>query len=497
MKNIYILAALISSMFFGYSANASVYFVNGTTGNAAYDGSTPVYTNGNHGPLNTISAAVSVASANDDIYVSNAQYSETVTLTKNITLHNSSNVRLSDLVMNGTGIGLTLDGNLNITSALTLTDGYIYTDSYSMVIVDYTVAQNGGSKNSFVYGPFGVRVASSASHRMLHFPIGKDTTYRPATIDATPASSNSNIFVGEVFNSAPDQLCTPASEGIDNVSTVRHWCFYTTCTGIRAAKITLAYGSDDGVNTDQTVIIKTDDDTAACWMNICATFNGDNNAGDVTSGCRFYAMGCFALGNVDQPINALPVKLVSFDTKLINPNVAQLKWSTASEINNNYFTIERTTDPTSNNWVTVCRRNGHGTSNVMNNYSCNDSTIAEAGQSVVYYRPKQVDYNGATEYFMVKKLALTLVNIGSAVEGVYPNPATDRLNITYRATENTELQLRLLTTDGRVVLMKRVLATSGQQNLDLELTDDNIAKGVYVLEIASDREVSRHKIYKQ
>jgi hypothetical protein len=78
-------------------------------------------------------------------------------------------------------------------------------------------------------------------------------------------------------------------------------------------------------------------------------------------------------------------------------NSVLLEWSTASEENNDYFTIERSFNGVS--WVAIGKVNGAGTTTVENFYSFEDKKPVEG---ISYYRLKQTDYNGEYSYSSVK-----------------------------------------------------------------------------------------------
>jgi hypothetical protein len=98
--------------------------------------------------------------------------------------------------------------------------------------------------------------------------------------------------------------------------------------------------------------------------------------------------------NVDgNCIGSLPIELISFDvTNISNYNL--LGWSTASEINNDYFLIERTVD--GHNWFEVTKTNGAGNSESIIKYDFMDGGYRNV---VNYYRLTQVDYDGKSETF--------------------------------------------------------------------------------------------------
>jgi hypothetical protein len=190
-----------------------------------------------------------------------------------------------------------------------------------------------------------------------------------------------------------------------------------------------------------------------------------------------------------------PVKMVSFEAKKINDNQVQLNWRTSSEENNDHISIEKTYD--NQNWEEVCRVPGHGTTQTPHNYSCTDNNASEGGHAVAYYRPKQVDYNGAYAYFNTIKIRLVNAASTASVQGVYPNPATDRLYIQYNSSDNDVFTIRLLSLDGKELKNQQYVAKEGQQTIDLDIAEQDLKSGFYILQVENNGQVYTNKIYKQ
>ena len=96
--------------------------------------------------------------------------------------------------------------------------------------------------------------------------------------------------------------------------------------------------------------------------------------------------------NITQPPIALPIELVSFIGTTQN-NVNTLMWVTASEHNNDYFTLERTSNGI--DFEVIANINGSGNSNEMNEY-----TVIDPINTLIinYYKLKQTDYDGKYQY---------------------------------------------------------------------------------------------------
>ena len=91
----------------------------------------------------------------------------------------------------------------------------------------------------------------------------------------------------------------------------------------------------------------------------------------------------------------LPVTLLNFEVDCEN-GFTVLNWSTASEINNDYFVIEKSTDAI--NFFPIATVQGNGNSNTVLSYTYTDET---PNYATTYYRLKQVDFDGKFEYFNV------------------------------------------------------------------------------------------------
>jgi hypothetical protein len=100
----------------------------------------------------------------------------------------------------------------------------------------------------------------------------------------------------------------------------------------------------------------------------------------------------------------LPVSLLSFNV-FNNNNSVQLKWITASEVSNDYFSIERSNDGYA--WTSIGTVKGVTGSNTNTTYSFTDKNINAA---ITYYRLKQVDNKGSFSYSEIRKLTTAVVN---------------------------------------------------------------------------------------
>ncbi len=122
-------------------------------------------------------------------------------------------------------------------------------------------------------------------------------------------------------------------------------------------------------------------------------------------------------------MSALPVKLQTFHATCLGSHV-QLNWSTASEINNQYFVIETSADEV--NWKRLTKIAGAGNSASVKQYSYTD---ANAITGNVFYRLQQIDFDGKSSYSDIIKTAQC--NVMEQGVLLYPNPSNGNVNIQY------------------------------------------------------------------
>ena len=129
--------------------------------------------------------------------------------------------------------------------------------------------------------------------------------------------------------------------------------------------------------------------------------------------------------------SSLPVNLLAFDARVVG-NSVELAWVTAGEESNDYFVVQRSQDWYT--WSDIGFVSGNGTTDRMTDYSFTDLTPPNGR---VFYRLKQVDFNGEFEIFEIKLVDV----IGNLNTLAYPNPATDRISIPARQSEVSEVRL--------------------------------------------------------
>lgn len=188
------------------------------------------------------------------------------------------------------------------------------------------------------------------------------------------------------------------------------------------------------------------------------------SATDASTGAT--ADGSFLNGEVEDSQftsnQVLPVRLSSFEVSSVR-NDAKLSWTTASELDNDYFHIQRSAD--GQYFETIGKIQGNGTTSTESSYSFTDRNIGKLNGEV-YYRLKQVDYNGKSE---LSHIVSTRFDLRSDSK-VYPNPVYNRLKI-HTGKYKGDVTVNLLDVSGRMIISKTI------SNRDIML--DDVREGYY------------------
>lgn len=164
----------------------------------------------------------------------------------------------------------------------------------------------------------------------------------------------------------------------------------------------------------------------------------------------------------------LPIKLLSFAGACDKQNVV-LKWSTATETNNSYFTVERSIEEI--NWQMIGTVEGAGNSSSLRTYSLIDRL---PGQAISYYRLKQTDFDGNNKYGLV----VTVEKCdGGTAESLtpYPNPSDGKFVLLFTGDRSQVYSTEILNSIGEKIYE----AIGFQSKFDLS----NKPRGVYFVQI--------------
>jgi len=183
----------------------------------------------------------------------------------------------------------------------------------------------------------------------------------------------------------------------------------------------------------------------------------------------------------------LPVELLFFNGEAVKEGNL-LKWVTATEINNDYFTIEGSTNGI--NFTKLGTVKGTGNSNETETYQFLDR---QAVNGVSYYRLSQTDFNGTTTM-----KATTEVRRGESSNitliQAYPVPFLDELNIQLHNILENEVKISLIDLIGKEVISKKFTLQQGFN--EIALSTVSLSKGLYLITIEDKEGVYYQKVTK-
>lgn len=176
-----------------------------------------------------------------------------------------------------------------------------------------------------------------------------------------------------------------------------------------------------------------------------------------------------------QICNPLPVELVSFTSAIVNKNV-ELKWKTATEVNNYGFEVHRQTS--AGNWETIGFIEGHGTVNTPQDYSYTDPLIGNKGSSFKY-RLKQIDRDGTIEYSPIIEANFKSSRRDFGMVSAYPNPFNPSSMLQFYVPSKMPVSLKIFNLLGQEVkvLINEEVKTTGTYSVMFDAKD--FASGIY------------------
>lgn len=202
------------------------------------------------------------------------------------------------------------------------------------------------------------------------------------------------------------------------------------------------------------------------------TAGQDNSGGSVSAGA---GGGTNGSGVITSGSGPLPVELLYFKV-IPHDNRVRLNWLTASEVNNDFFTVERSSNGI--DYVAISTQKGSGTKKTPSSYSAYDNLPLHG---TGYYRLKQTDFNGVYKYSPIVSLEFS-----AGLEFLmFPNPVKSGEGLTFiihnALGKNFTVSISGLT--GNEIYSRLVAANSSDEKTEFTLDDLNLQSGVYCLKI--------------
>jgi hypothetical protein len=314
------------------------------------------------------------------------------------------------------------------------------------------------------------------------------TNQIPVTFGARDITSGGSILVRSGATLTFTGNLGVRNGGTLTVSGILNATNMTVYGGNPGGGFTVNSGGDVNVSGNFTNNNNSDGVTINGSLDVAGNLTNGNNSdivgtGGITVGGSISNSGTIG-GSTGNNLGTLPVELTYFEV-LKSPSGLELKWQTATELNNDFFEIQRSENGT--DFYVIGVVNGNGTTNTVQNYQFGDTPM----QPVTYYRLRQVDYDGAFEYSKIKvgyadKLATSLKILA------YPNPAIER--VSFKSVQPIVFEkLQLINLNGHVVA--NLTNSVEGYGLTLDVALPRLEKGLYYIQYATQSgEKGAHKL---
>ena len=394
----------------------------------------------------------------------------------NLTINNSSAASPQTTVV----------GNVTVSNILTMDDGNVNLNGYTFTLTSTAsgaLDHNLNSASGWMYGgtfararPASTNIAVGSAHSF--FPLGSASEWRPFFAGQSNTTTAGTMTVTHTNSTSTSTVSISDNNPMPAVTIVRrhnsYWTPRTTATG---GSYTLrAGGTNFGtISSNNHLQMATSTGTI-----VGARVAGSGSGGDWRvnrSGLTTAQLNAnnFHLASTNAGSSPLPIELVSFSAQLKN-DIVEINWKTASEMNNDYFTIERAIDI--EHFEQILSHDGQGTSKELNHYKVMDSSPLY-GRS--YYRLKQTDFDGKFTYSDVRMIDYE--GPAFATLTAFPNPvntATFTLKIE-GLKEASDVPVQILNLQGQKVFETVVnIRTPGI--ITMEISRDNFpSSGLYII----------------
>jgi surface protein len=421
------------------------------------------------------------------------------------TITSASGIYIKNMTIdNPDGAVLAGSSNVTVTNSLNLNNGAVTTGA-NYLIMTSTASSSLTYGNGFVNGNLRRSIASNAS--TYYFPVASGT----AATDRHLSALLNNFLTGVIFIDASVTEFTMSGANVDaNLKTTQDGSSLTASVGKISGQTTIwqfnpntdPTGGSYGVNlyTENTNLSASDDNkfcplkrsNNSSYANFLS-FDGttaipaSGAAGRIYNGGNGYAQRTGYTSFSEYIIGKafgtpLPIELLNFEAAFIEETrFVELKWSTATEINNDFFTVESSQDGSS--WTEILRKEGAGTTHQLMNYMDYDKHPHDGTN---YYRLKQTDYNG--DYTYSKTIAIDILKSIESKIITFPSPVNNILNISSPGISFEEI----FVIDNKGAIVAQQLNPDLSENIQIDF--GGFADGNYLIKLKTKNTVVTKKI---
>jgi hypothetical protein len=412
----------------------------------------------------------------------------------------TTSTAFNNLLLTGTGnktlmVNTSVGGTYAFPSGiLQLNDKILYLNSKLLSVENSSAAAISRTSgfiqsetNSVIgYGQIRWLTGNSPAGTSYVIPFGKDAgmVFLPLQMDITTAGLGSNgSFTIATYPTLSDNLPLPTSVtsllnnlGSNNANMVldRYWIIEPNdYQNLPVSNLTFTYRDIEHVQPTNSInesLLKMQFNNGSVWSPIpTGTVNTVANT-ILVNNVANYALAWTA---VDQS-SPLPIELIYFTAEPINEKEVICSWTTATEINNDYFSIQRSANGFDIEEIGIV--DGAGNSTNMNNYSFHDFKPLNG---LSYYRLKQTDFDGSYSFSNWVSVSLSS---GYGYQ-IFPNPCIESVNISTTGDPIEKVMLQIVNQVGQEVYSGE---WNQKQQSVFNIPTTPLASGIYSLVLQGD-----------
>lgn len=371
-----------------------------------------------------------------------------------------------------------LGSSLTVLDSLVMNAGILYTSNSNLLTVGENAKLIGfGSANNYIDGPVMKQFKSGSSEFL--FPVGKNGRFRPVNA----VNEGGNALTAEYFDIGPGASFN--TNNVDGnpmeVKNLEHWIIRPPAPAPgQSAIFTFNWGPESGITEQNNIMMRL---RIAAWQSdkeqwkeigpMESNAGGSAFEGSITAD-ETNLFGPFTFGILDNA--SLPVELLEFSATPAQEDVL-VKWTTVSEINNDFFEVYRSKDAVQ--FTPIGRVNGSGNANHIIKYELLDPMAARQGADVLYYRLRQVDFNGE---FSDSEIVPVQFEQSGSFQLVHAS-FEDGKGLSGAFTNNSKGQVQIFCFDmnGRLILQQTIQSNEGINSFNV--ATDGMARGVYTVQV--------------
>ena len=315
-------------------------------------------------------------------------------------------------------------------------------------------------------------------------PFGYDASnYIPFTYQQTTGTSG--IVSLGTYRSIPDNTPFPPTvthvrdvNGVDNSAQTVDRFWYIDVPGSVTSSLNFTF-----VATEGSGIVSP---RAQLWEPVTMGWWPPSGVQSNPTGNSTNASGITAFNNwwtLSAAASPLPVELIYFDA-IVNNKSVDLNWKTATEINNDYFTLLKSKNGIDFEPIAVV--DGAGTTTSPRSYSYTDE---QPYNEISYYRLQQTDFDGKITLSEIKSVYLKPITVIS----FYPNPVTVGESLTITVQNSNNFNVELFDGTGKKVYSEFIYINSFSSH-KIDINKLGLDHGMYFIKVYNDQYQSTDKI---